>query len=58
MSTHIIISQTIFSQNGVADSHINRSSVRKNLSDYNWTRTHNYLAHKQTLNHLAKLAEF
>ena len=23
----------------------------------NWTRTHNYLVHKQTLNHLAKLAK-
>ena len=26
------------------------------LSDCNWTRTHNHLVHKQTLNHLAKLA--
>ena len=26
------------------------------LSDCNWTRTHNNLVHKQTLNHLAKLA--
>ena len=25
------------------------------LSDCNWTRTHNYLVHKRTLNHLAKL---
>ena len=24
------------------------------LSDYNWTRTHNHLVHKRTLNHLAK----
>ena len=23
----------------------------------NWTRTHNYLVHKRTLNHLAKLAK-
>ena len=28
------------------------------LSDCNWTRTHNHLVHKQTLNHLAKLAIF
>ena len=27
------------------------------LSDCNWTRTHNHLVHKQTLNHLAKLAQ-
>ena len=27
-----------------------------NLSDCNWTRTHNHLVHKRTLNHLAKLA--
>ena len=26
-----------------------------NLSDYNWTQTHNHLVHKQTLNHLVKL---
>ena len=24
--------------------------------DRNWTRTHNHLVHKRTLNHLAKLA--
>ena len=28
------------------------------LSDCNWTRTHNYLVHKRTLSHLAKLASF
>ena len=28
------------------------------LSDCNWTRTHNYLVHKQTLNHLAQLASW
>ena len=28
-----------------------------NLSDCNWTRTHNHLVHKGTLNHLAKLAK-
>ena len=27
------------------------------LSDYNWTRTHNHLVHKWTLNHFAKLAK-
>ena len=27
------------------------------LSECNWTRTHNHLVHKQTLNHLAKLAK-
>ena len=27
------------------------------LSDCNWTRTHNHLVHKRTLNHLAKLAK-
>ena len=26
------------------------------FSDCNWTRTHNHLVHKRTLNHLAKLA--
>ena len=26
------------------------------ISDCNWTRTHNHLVHKRTLNHLAKLA--
>ena len=25
--------------------------------DYKWTQTHNPLVHKQTLNHLAKLAK-
>ena len=25
--------------------------------DSNWTRTHNHLVHKRTLNHLAKLAK-
>ena len=29
-----------------------------NLSDCNWTRTHNHLVHKGTLTHLAKLAEW
>ena len=28
------------------------------LCDCNWTRTHNHLAHKQTLNHLAQLAKW
>ena len=28
------------------------------LSDCNWTRTHNHLVRKQTLNHLAKLAKW
>ena len=27
------------------------------LSDCNWTRTHNHLVHKRTLNYLAKLAK-
>ena len=27
------------------------------LSDCNWTRTHNHLVRKQTLNHLAKLTK-
>ena len=26
------------------------------MNDCNWTRTHNHLVHKRTLNHLAKLA--
>ena len=26
--------------------------------DCNWTRTHNHLVHKRTLNHLAKLAKW
>ena len=30
---------------------------KDNLSGCNWTRTHNHLVHKQTLNHLAKLAK-
>ena len=29
-----------------------------NLSDCNWTRTHNHLVHKRTFNHLAKLAKW
>ena len=33
----------------------NRLEIRS-LSDCNWTRTHNHLVHKRTLNHLAKLA--
>ena len=28
------------------------------LSDCNWTRTHNHVVHKRTLNHLAKLAKW
>ena len=27
------------------------------VGDCNWTRTHNHLVHKRTLNHLAKLAK-
>ena len=27
------------------------------VCDCNWTRTHNHLVHKRTLNHLAKLAK-
>ena len=27
------------------------------LNNCNWTRTHNHLVHKRTLNHLAKLAK-
>ena len=30
----------------------------QNLSDCNWTRTQNHLVHKQTLNHLARLAKW
>ena len=29
-----------------------------NLSDCNWTQTHNHFVHKQTLNYLAKLAKW
>ena len=29
----------------------------KPINDCNWTRTHNHLVHKRTLNHLAKLAK-
>ena len=28
------------------------------LSDCSWTRIHNHLVHKETLNHLAKLAKW
>ena len=28
------------------------------VRDYNWTRTHNHLVHKRTLNFLAKLAMY
>ena len=28
-----------------------------NLSDYNWTGTHNHLVHQPTLNHLEKLTK-
>ena len=35
----------------------NYSKTSECLSDCNWTRTHNHLAHKQTLNHLAKTAK-
>ena len=31
---------------------------RSSLSDCNWTRTHNHLVLKRTLNHLAKLAKW
>ena len=31
--------------------------VSEFLSDCNWTRAHNHLVHKRTLNHLAKLAK-
>ena len=30
--------------------------MKSKLSDWNWTRTHNHLVHKRTLNYLAKLA--
>ena len=35
----------------------NEKSNEKDLSDCNWTRTHNHLVHKRTLNHLAKLTK-
>ena len=33
-----------------------KNIFRNICSDCNWTRTHNHLVHKRTLNHLAKLA--
>ena len=33
-----------------------KRSQRDYWTDCNWTRTHNHLFHKQTINHLAKLA--
>ena len=32
--------------------------IKSFVSDCNWTRTHNYLVHKRTLNHLAKLIKW
>ena len=37
---------------------LNSSPANKSLSDYNWTRTHNHLVRKWTLNHLAKLTKW
>ena len=36
---------------------IRKSRTTKLLSDCNWTRTHNHLVCKRTLNHLAKLTK-
>ena len=33
-------------------------SIAWNYSDCNWTRTHNHLVHKRTLNHLANHLAF
>ena len=53
-------------ENQYSDIHILRlqASNGKTLSNFrsirevNWTRTHNQLAHKRTLNRLAKLAKY
>ena len=34
-----------------------KKTINNIKSDCNWTLTHNHLVHKQTLNHLAKLAK-
>ena len=34
-----------------------KAVIKKSISDYNGTRTHNHLVRKRTLNHLAKLAK-
>ena len=35
--------------------HLNKTG--NSISDCNWTRTHNHLVHKRTLNYLAKVAK-
>ena len=35
-----------------------QNMTEKLFPNRNWTRTHNHLVRKRTLNHLAKLAEF
>ena len=42
---------------GIFKSFFNLSVLYCSLSDFNWTRTHNHLAHKRTLSHLARLAK-
>ena len=37
--------------------HIMKFAKHHLMSDCNWTRTHNHLVHKRTLNHLAKLVK-
>ena len=48
---------TLFQQIKKLLSYFLNSAYSRN-SDYNWTRTHNHLVHKQTLNHLASLAKW
>ena len=40
---------------GVNDKWYKKS--QKEFNDCNWTRTHNHLVHKRTLNHLVKLVK-
>ena len=48
--------QEILLNNYLAINNFENSEIRNFVP--NWTRTHNHLVHKRTLNHLAKLARW
>ena len=60
----LIVSHTRFRVNPdsivaqISKNSLIEAGAKSELSDCNWTRTHNHLVHKRTLNHLAKLAKW
>ena len=46
-----------FNHNNLTNRNLYFVTKANNSSDCNWTRTHNHLVHKRTINHLAKPAK-